>query len=113
MKKDIKKMIEVAQELGWAVCVDKDEIEFSKNSPQGQDFNITITDTKTNSLESILGAIEEQCDEFDPSQEAYYWLDNSGHGTNGAPYNMGDLYQDMEDCLEMMEDLRDKLNEIE
>lgn len=29
------------------------------------------------------------------------WLDNEGHGTNGTPYDMKDVYEDMEACEEM------------
>ena len=36
--------------------------------------------------------------DFDVSYEAYLWLDNTGHGTNGAPHDMKAVYEDMEEC---------------
>ena len=43
--------------------------------------------------------------DFDCSEETYLWLDSTGHGTNGAPYDMKDLYEDMEACQEMIMEL--------
>ena len=79
---------------------------FSKHSPAGQDFNIEIT---PGNLENIINELQERCDNFDCLEETYLWLDNTGHGINGAPYNMKDLYEYMESCLEMMEKLYDEL----
>ena len=33
---------------------------------------------------------------FDVSEHAVIWLDESGHGVNGAPYDMKDVYEDFE-----------------
>ncbi|EQC1535464.1 hypothetical protein [Clostridium botulinum] len=109
MKKDIKEMIEVAEELGWVVSINDNEFTFLKYSPKGQDFNFDI---EANSLEEAVEKIQERCDNFDCSEETYLWLDNTGHGTKGAPYDMKDLYEDMEACLKMMDKLRDELVKI-
>ena len=37
--------------------------------------------------------------------ETYLWLDSDGHGKNGAPYDMKDLYEDMEACREIIYEL--------
>ncbi|WML33428.1 hypothetical protein [Clostridium sp. OS1-26] len=109
MKKDIKKMIEVSEKLGWSVKIDGNYLTFSKFSPANQDFNIEIT---ADNLEEAVEKIQERCDNFDCSEETYLWLDNTGHGTNGAPYDMKGLYEDMESCLEMMTELHDELKKI-
>lgn len=109
MKKDIKKMIEIAENIGWSIDIDKNNFTFQKFSPAGQDFNIEITATD---LDEIVEKIRVKCDNFDCSEEAYLWLDNTGHGTNGAPYNMKDLYEDMEACLKMMKELYQELEQI-
>lgn len=109
MSKNIKKMIKVAEKLGWVVSINGNEFTFSKYSPAGQDFNIEII---ANDLEEVIEEIQERCDSFDCSEETYLWLDNTGHGKNGAPYDMKDLYEDMESCLEMMKALHDELEEI-
>lgn len=110
MKKDFKKIIKVAEELGWSVQIEKNEFTFRKYSPAGQDFNVYIN---ADNLEEVIEKIQERCDNFDCSEETYLWLDNTGHGANGAPYDMKDLYEDMESCLEMMQELHDELEKIE
>ena len=109
MKNDIKKMIKVAEKLDWSVNVRENEFTFEKFSPAGQDFILSIT---ADNLEEAIEKIQNRCNGFDCSEEAYLWLDNTGHGKNGAPYDMKDLYEDMESCLEMMEELHDELEKI-
>ena len=96
----------MAQELGWTVDINEEYV-FSKNSPLGQDYNVAISSDKN--LEEVVSEIESICDSFDVSEETYYWLDSFGHGKKGAPYDMRDLYNDMESCLEMLENLHDEL----
>lgn len=69
---------------------------FGKYSSYGQDFGFSI-DTEE-SLEQFADNVREYYDDFDISEEAYMWLDTSGHGKNGAPYEMIDVYKDMEEC---------------
>lgn len=109
MKKDIKKFIKVAEKLDWSVDINENEFTLSKYSPCGQDFSVNVT---AETLDEVIEKIRKRCDSFDCSEEAYYWLDNSGHGINGAPYDMKDLYEDMESCLEMMKELHDELIKI-
>jgi len=109
MEKNLNTMVEVAEILDWNVQINGDEFTFERFSPAGQDFDMIIT---AKSLEEAIEKIQGSCDNFDCSEEAYLWLDNTGHGKNGAPYDMKDLYEDMEACLKMMEELRDTLEEI-
>lgn len=102
----VNKIIKIAKKLNWSVTTDNKVLEFSKYSPAGQDFNFNISG---DSLEEVIENINEYCDNFDCSEEAYLWLDNSGHGTNGAPYDMKDLYEDMEESLKMVEELRKEI----
>lgn len=44
---------------------------------------------------------------FDVSEETYTCLDHSGHGINGAPYDMRDVYNDMEECQDEIEKLQE------
>lgn len=110
MKREYKKLLKPAENLGWSVGIDKDQFTFSKFSPAGQDFNIELT---ADNLEEVISELKERIDNFDCSEETYLWLDKSGHGTNGAPYDMKDLYEDMEACLKMIEELYDALANIE
>ena len=106
MKDFVKKIIDVAESLDWTVNVDDNELIFSKYSPAGQDFNFCIT---ADNLEEVKDKIKEYCENFDVSEEAYLWLDEFGHGKNGAPYDMKDVYEDMEECLDMTNELLDNL----
>ena len=102
----IKKIIEIAQELGWSVD-DKDTyMIFQKYSNADNDYSFEVD------LDGVYGLDEDDivdliirnvCDtyeSFDCSEQAYMWLDKSGHGTNGAPYDMKDVYEDMESIEE-------------
>lgn len=110
MNKDIKNMVKVAENLSWSVEEYDNYLTFGKYSPQGQDFSINIT---AEDSEDVINEIKERCNNFDCSYETYLWLDNTGHGANDAPYDMKDVYEDMEACLEMMEELLDELENIE
>lgn len=110
MNKDINKMIDVSENLGWSVQIDGNDYTFSQFSPAGQDFNIEVT---AENLDEIINKIKERIDNFDCSYETYIWLDNTGHGQNGAPYDMKDLYDDMESCEKMMDELYEELCIIE
>lgn len=97
----------IAEELGWTVTWSKDDygtkfVMFSNYSPEGQDFNVEF-DYKN--LIEIKDKLREYYDSYDPSYEAYLWLGNDGHGKNGAPYEMIDVYNDMVACEEMIDKL--------
>lgn len=77
--------------------------EFQNYSPEGQDFFFNIWTSDNGS--SLVHDIFEYYNNFDISSEAYLWLDSEGHGINGAPYDMKDVYKDMEACKDMINEL--------
>ena len=77
---------------------------FSKYSPAGQDFSFE-SDMEENNIQYLLDNINEYFSHYDCSEEAYLWLDETGHGKNGAPYDMKDVYEDMEACEQYVFDL--------
>lgn len=91
-----KKIIEKIQEHNFSVYEDEQGYDFRKYSSAGQDFGFYID--KQDSLEEFGNAILNYYHGYDPSEEAYLWLDDSGHGKNGAPYEMIDVYNDMVEC---------------
>ncbi len=101
-EKELKKIVDLTESLDWGIIYENGEFSFSKYSPAGQDFNMYIT---ADTLEELSEEMNEYYNDFDCSQEAYMWLDYSGHGTNGAPYEMKDVYEDMEACQEMIREL--------
>lgn len=79
----------------------------SNFSPCGQDCNASI-DTEDDA-EQFVENIREYANDFDVSYETYLWLDDTGHGKNGAPYDMKDVYEDMQWWKNSLEELADTL----
>ena len=111
-KNVIAKVIEIAEENGFSVNVynnreDKEEyyFEFGKYSDCGRDFTFDIVFDTLSDISDIADKIYEFYDDFDVSYETYIWLDNFGHGTNGAPYDMLDAYNDTKQCEGFIEEL--------
>mgnify|MGYP004499967607 FL=1 len=109
------RIVEIAEENGWKVDVESNDgynfsYEFSQGSPAGQDFSFEV-EMEDNNVYTLLNDIKNYYDRYDCSYEAYLWLDNTGHGTNGAPFNMKDVYEDMESCEEMIFELWKLLSE--
>lgn len=110
MKKWENKIIKVAENCGWKVKKCNDEYWlFSIYSPQGQDCSI---ESSARTLEELIETLRNFCDSFDVSEETYLWLDNFGHGKNGAPYDMKDVYEDMEWYLNAAEVLRNEIEKL-
>ena len=98
------KIEKIAEELGWTVTWDKNYdgtkfVMFSQYSPAEQDFNCECEYT---TLDEVWEKVFEYYISFDVSYEASLWLDKEGHGKNGAPYEMIDVYNDMKACEEML-----------
>lgn len=108
MSREIEELVEKIESLGWSVEKEGDnEYRLGKFSPAGQDFSIVA---EGEFIEDFIDSIYKAYDNFDVSEETYLWLDNTGHGTNGAPYHMKDVLEDMEVCEQMILDLYDALN---
>lgn len=108
--KNLEKIIKVVEDLDWSISVDGNDFELRKFSPSGQDFNLFII---ADDEDDFISTVRSRYENFDVSYETYIWLDDNGHGTNGAPYDMKDLYEDMEACQEMISELVDALEEID
>ena len=107
----VKKIINTAESLEWSVTYNGGgEFDFQKFSPAGQDFNMSIS---ANSLDELKENLYEWYKNYDCSEEAYLWLDESGHGKNGAPYDMKDVYEDMEACVDMVKELAADIQNIQ
>lgn len=99
-----EKLIDLIENAGFVIREECDNIlNFSRISPAGQDFSFDI-DTESN-LDLFRNNIFSCYSDFDVSYETYLWLDDTGHGKNGAPYDMKDLYEDMEICQEFILEL--------
>jgi len=103
----MKNIINKIEGLDWNVNKYEDSLELSRYSSAGQDFsiNVSIGEDKDDFLSNLYEVYEN----FDVSYETYLWLDSTGHGTNGAPYDMMDVYKDMEECEEGILELYNEL----
>ena len=116
MYKRFEKIYEIAEREGWQVdCYYTDEKEtivnfsFEKYSPAGRDlyFEVSVPNEEDEDTfyENVEDVIYQYWDDFDVCYETYLWLDETGHGKNGAPHDMKDLYEDMQACEDMIHDL--------
>lgn len=107
MNKEIKELVKKIEGLGWTVEKEDDnKYRLGKFSPAGQDFGISV---EGEYAEDLINNIHQAYDNFDVSEETYLWLDNTGHGKNGAPYHMKDVLEDMEVCEQKLLDLYNEL----
>lgn len=104
---EIEELIKIAESDSWTVTEEEytngKGLLFSRFSPAGQDFSISTGPFE--SAEELINSIHQRYVEYDADSEAYLWLDNEGHGKNGAPYRMRDVLEDMEACEKMIYDL--------
>lgn len=107
--KTIQEVLDKIEELGWTITDERENYLLSQISPAGQDFSITLC--KTDDIDDFIESIYITYQDWDVSYETYLWLDDTGHGKNGAPYDMKDVYEDMEWCknalLQLYNDLRE------
>jgi hypothetical protein len=75
------------------IYLEHPEIVLGFDSPKWQDANVKLKNTT--SLQEFIDELSEYTESYDPSAEAYKWLDETGHGKNGAPHDMGEIYNDM------------------
>lgn len=109
-----KKLIDAIEAEGWSVRPivqdGKHLADIAIFSPAGEDFCPTIWYDE-GTTEEFIDGLEEFIDGYDVDEEAYLWLDSSGHGKNGAPYHIKDIIEDKEWSLNKMKALLKKLKE--
>jgi len=103
-KNEIKKIKDVLKNSDWDIDIQSGYITFNTFSPCGQDLTIEI-DTEDLNLQKLNDEMNDRYNNYDVSYETYLWLDSDGHGRNGAPYDMKDLYEDMEECHKKINEL--------
>lgn len=69
-----------------------------------------VFETSVKRVSEFIKEFKHYVENYDCSSEAYIWLDNFGHGKNGAPYDMHDVYSDMEEIKKCFESV---INEME
>ena len=106
----MNEFLKYAEEMNWSYCQSESPsegqtcVELETNSPQDQDFIVTIW-FETDNESDFANKLEEYWRGFNPSEEAVNWIGHDGHGTNGAPHDLQDILNDMVDCKEMLREL--------
>ena len=100
----LAQLIRVAESLDWSVSVDDYDIELAQGTTRGQDFSFSIRRN-----DDYVQSVYEYYHDYDPSAEAMLWVDDRGHGRNGAPYELKDIIADMEEVEEMLKTLYEAL----
>ena len=121
-QKLIDRITEIAEEDGWSVYVEEmedrgDMIEFTfgKYTDVGQDFSFSV-EMKDGDIDTVIEDIDNYYENYDPDEEALFWVGSDGHGKKGAPYHLTDIVKDMEQCetyIGELFDLLDKANKEE
>ena len=92
-----KKLTTMIENADFSIDYEDDNIiDFGKYSTAGQDFHFSI-DTENN-LDYFLMNILSSYQDFDVSYETSLWIGSDEKKKNGAPYEINDIYEDMEEC---------------
>ena len=108
MNNYIDKVIELAESLDWNVTVDGSDVDFQYYTNYGQDCHMDIA--LTEDFDKFTDEIYNYYENYDVSEETSLWIDESGHGKNGAPYDIEDILNDMKEFESAIYDLWKKLN---
>ena len=108
MKNYIDKVIELAESLDWNVTVDGNDVDFQYYTNYGQDCHMNIT--MAEDFDKFTDEIYSYYENYDVSEETALWIDESGHGKNGAPYDIEDILNDMKEFESAIHELWKKLN---
>ena len=104
-----KQIIDAAERVGWTCKITKEKycycIEFSTDSPCGQDVYAEIT---VSTLDKVADEMYEYWRSYDPEEEAAMW-----YGQNrGEPKSLRDLLADMDWVDEMLHELSEELYKL-
>lgn len=91
----------------WTITIHNDSIELIPELSSNYDGVQWICGIS--SFEDFCKEADYLYESFDPSYEAYLWLDSEGHGKNGAPYEMGDVFAEMKELEDKLKHLSDVL----
>ena len=97
-------------DLSFELDAESQTLEISTYSPEGQDCSATF---KADYMENLLRDMAEWIYDYDADYQASLWIGDDGHGRNGAPYHLKDIVTDMEWWRDQIDELHDRLCEID
>lgn len=81
---------------GYRTEINYDTVTFYKKAPKGLDFSFEVN--IGDDINDFARNIHNLFMDYDVSYETYLWLDNTGHGKHGAPYELEDVLEDIQNC---------------
>ena len=87
---------------GYHIEINDDTVTFYKTAPNGLDFSFEVD--IGDDINDFSRNINNTFMDYDVSYETYLWLDNTGHGKNGAPYELEDILEDIKACEQYIQD---------
>lgn len=87
---------------GYRIEINNNTVTFYKTAPKGLDFSFEVN--IGDDINDFAKNIHNTFMDYDVSYETYLWLDNTGHGKNGAPYELEDVLEDIKDCEQYIND---------
>ncbi len=90
----------------WSVKVIDDYVEIAPYLMSGYDWSRVF---EIKDFRDLCEQVKSLSETFDPCSETYQWLDEEGHGKDGAPYYMGAILADMEALKGSLQSLSEDL----
>lgn len=117
INKELQRMLDKAEELGWSYTVYKEPsqnsrtyVEMEKYSPAGEDFSMIIDFEVEDQAETFLKDLWNYADSFDIDDHVEMWIPE--RGKKGCPSTIRELVEDAEAIAEMIKDLYGELNGV-
>lgn len=93
----------------WSFSFTEDDnklnVTFSMHTKHGREYCIECEFNNKTTKNDISETLQYHYDIFDVSEETYIYLDNTGHGKNGAPYELRQVLEDTEEIESSIESL--------
>lgn len=107
----LKKSLGKAEHLGWSIKEDGCYYLLSRKSPAG--ISVIIEFSKPKNMKKFIENVFDAYQKYDVSCETMNWVDGTGHGRNGAPYELEDVLNEIKWCKNSIAELWYELKEIE
>lgn len=101
------KYVDVLESLDWRVCdyTGDGRVEIENYSPAGEDLIVCVE------VENFPESVYEYARDFDVDEHAEMWVGHRGEG--GCPSRVREIIDDADAIKEMLEELADRLVEVE